>query len=378
MHFLFIHSVTVLFLYCCICCLPIDHTQINIHTYTISSLPWLKHPAVSHTNIVWLPWLWMVVAVVTAVAVIVAVTVTVVVVVVTAAQSLASYYCGCHATQSLAPAARREFLFVLRAFASFPFFCFFHLPSSVSLFLFLRFFICPPSTLAGFLYLLPVPRGPICLSLPPPAESFSFLFSVCFCFFILFSLVYFCLCIICFICPPPCPHAGFLYLLPVPRARPNLPLTPATRREFLFVLRLLLFLYFVFVFGALRLCIFVCAFFVFVRPLRALSARRFPLPPPRSARPNLPLAPTTRHPPRVSLCSPFDSVSLFCFRGPSFVYFCLCIFCICSPFTPCPHAGFLYLLSVPRGPISCSLRQAAESFSLFSGCFFFFLASCSF
>ena len=189
----------------------------------------------------------MVVAVVTAVAVIVAVTVTVVVVVVTAAQSLASYYCGCHATQSLAPAARREFLFVLRAFASFPFFCFFHLPSSVSLFLFLRFLICPPSTLAGF-----------------------------------------------------------LYLLPVPRARPNLPLTPATRREFLFVLRLLLFLYFVFVFGALRLCIFVCAFFVFVPPSRLVRTQVSSTSSPFRAAQSL--VPSDK-PPRVSLCSLVASFS---------------------------------------------------------------------
>ena len=168
------------------------------------------------------------------------------------------------------------------------------------------FFICPlftPRPRAGFLY-LPVPRGPICLSLPPPAESFS-LFSVYFFFFILFSFPYFCFCIFLFVplLPLACPRAGFLYLLPVPRDPICLSLPPPAESFSSF--SVWFFCFFV-LFSFLYFCLRIFCLF----PLPPLSARSFALPPRPPFRAAQSLAPSDK-PTRVSLCSLFASCTCF-------------------------------------------------------------------
>ena len=120
-------------------------------------------------------------------------------------------------------------------------------------------------------------------------------------------------------------------------------------------------------------------------PLVTSSARRLVLPP------YFPFCVAHRHPPRVSvyspfttsrsrclprvsLCSPFAFVSLFSFRFCVSVFLFVHLF-ICSPLRPPrPHAGFLYLLAVLRGPIFAPSDQPprVSLFILYLSSFSFF------
>ena len=187
---------------------------------------------------------------------------------------------GCRVSQSLAPAARREFLFVLlRAFTYFSFFCFLIFLLSLFLYVCVCIFLFVPSS--------PLVRAQVSSTSP------------------------------------------FRAVQSVSRSRrpPRVSLCSPFTSFSLF---------------CFRFRIFVSAFFYLFpfSPLLVRAQVSYTSSPFRATQ----SVSRSRHPPRVSLRSPFgSSVSLFCFRFSIFVS----AFFVCSPSPPCPHAVLFYLLA-PR------------------------------